>query len=173
MASELETAAILNPAIRDVLDFLLDPPSCYAYRGTNQSFTTATWAPLQMANELYDAYATPAHDTSTNNTRLVAAETGLYAITGHLTWAADASGVRFADIRKNAAGVQSGGTELEQISIAAAAAGISTRMVVYVEAQLTAGDYVELFGQQSSGGTLSAIGGQADSFLAFRWVARL
>jgi hypothetical protein len=125
-----------------------------------------------MANELYDPYATPAHDNATNNSRLVAAESGLYAITGHITWAPDATGVRFADIRKNANAVQTGGTELEQVTIGAASAGLSTRILVYVEATLDAGDYVEMFGQQTSGGTLSAIGGQADSFLLFRWLSK-
>lgn len=83
----------------------------------------------------------------------------------------NATGIRGLDIRKNANAVQSGGTDLALV-IGAGNGTTEARIIATVDTQLTGGDYVEVFGYQASGGSLNVIGGQANCFLSFRWLAK-
>lgn len=159
----------LNTEIRDALNFLLAPPRCYAYKSADGSLANATWDAIQLGVEAYDSHA--AHDNSTNNSRLTAPESGLYNVTAHLMFATNSSGVRGLDIRKNANAVQTGGTDLALVIIAGNGT-TEARLIATVDVQLVQGDYCEVFGYQSSGGALNVIGGQANTFLSFRFVAR-
>jgi hypothetical protein len=168
-ATEIVTEAKLDE-ISTALNFLLAPPRCYAYKSGSGALANAAWGDINFGAEAYDSHG--AHDNSTNNGRLVAPESGLYTIKAHLTFALNANGIRGLDIRKNAAGVQTAGTDLAFIIIAANGT-TQTRLIASVDAQLTAGDYCECFAYQNSGGALNVEGANiADTFLSFRWAAR-
>jgi len=160
--------ATMNARIRDVFNFLLSPPRAYAYRNADKSTTDAVDTLYDLDAELYDPYATPAHDTATNNSRLVAAETGIYVCYAQATWAANATGRRRLTIRKNSAGSSTGGTQVGRLDIPVVPAGQHTSALA-APAQLTAGDYIEMFVQQTSGGALNVLTGIGISYLAFEW----
>jgi hypothetical protein len=167
-ATEAITEAKLDE-ISTALNFLLAPPRTYAYKSADGSLANTTWDAINLGVEAYDSHA--AHDNSTNNTRLTAPETGLYTITAHLTFATNSGGVRGLDIRMNANAVQTGGTDIALVIIAGNGT-TEARLIASVDRQLTAGDYIEVFAYQSSGGALNVLGGQANTFLSFRWVSR-
>jgi hypothetical protein len=168
-ATETITEAKLDE-ISTALNFLLAPPRCYAYKTASGALASATWDEINFGAEAYDSHA--AHDNSTNNSRLVAPESGLYTIKAHLTFATDSAGIRGLDIRKNAAGVQTAGTDLD-FRILPGNGTTQTRIGASVDAQLTAGDYVEVFAYQNTGGALNVEGNNiADTYLSFRWTAR-
>jgi hypothetical protein len=169
--SEFVTKTLLDTEIRDSFNFLLAPPRCYAYKTANGSLVNATWDALSLTGELYDSHN--AHDNTTNNTRIVAPEAGLYSIISHVTFTTDSAGVRGLDIRKNANAVQTGGTDLALVIIAGNGT-TEARLIATVDATLNVNDYIEVFAYQSSGAALNVLGGAAAlSFLSFRWVAKL
>jgi alpha-D-ribose 1-methylphosphonate 5-triphosphate synthase subunit PhnG len=168
-ATEIVTEAKLDE-ISTALNFLLAPPRCYAYKTASGALASATWDEINFGAEAYDSHA--AHDNSSNTSRLVAPESGLYTIKAHLTFATDSAGIRGLDIRKNAAGVQTAGTDLAFVIIAGNGT-TQSRLIASVDAQMTAGDYCEVFGYQNTGGALNVEGNSiGDTWLSFRWVAR-
>ena len=167
-ASETITEAKLD-SISTVLNYLLSPPRAYAYKSADGALATSTWDVISLGVEAYDSHS--AHSTTTNDSRLVAPESGLYTIKAHSAFDINASGIRGLNIRKNAAGVQTGGTDLVMVIIAGNGT-TQARPIAAVDAQLVAGDYIELFCYQSSGGPLNILGGIANTFLQFRWAAK-
>jgi hypothetical protein len=157
-------------ALGTVLNFLMNPPRCYAYKSANGSLASANWDALSLTAESYDSHA--CHDNSTNNTRVSFPETGLYTIKANITFDVNTNGIRGLNIRKGAAAVQTAGTDL--IMLTPDANGTSqTRVTASIDHQATAGEYAEIFAYQNSGGGLSVLGGGAGlSFLSIRWVAR-
>ncbi|HEY3141032.1 MAG TPA: hypothetical protein VGJ86_07870 [Acidimicrobiales bacterium] len=172
VAAEFETATILNGDIRDTATFLLGPPHCYAYRATDVSIpTSGVWALASLTGELYDS-TTTMHSTASNQSRIIAAETGLYTIKAHARFAANATGARGINIRKNAAGDQTLGTDLF-FTFSLPSSGNIGYVFGSVDVQLNATDYVEMFVNQSSGGALNLLGGVTESFMSARWVSKL
>jgi hypothetical protein len=167
-ATETITEAKLDE-ISTALNFLLAPPRCYAYKSADGSLANTTWDAINLGVEAYDSHAM--HDTSVSNSRITAAESGLYNVTAHLTFATNSAGVRGLDIRKNANAVQTGGTDLALVIIAGNGT-TEARLIATVDVQLVAGDYCEVFAYQSSGGALNVLGGAANTFLSARWVAK-
>lgn len=149
-------------AIKAVSDFWALTPRCYAYQNTGQSLSNSTSTAITLDAEVYDVVQSgdsPSHDTATNNTRLVCRTTGKYEITGQVQFASNATGTRQAQIRLNAAGSGAGGTLLAAAT-QSPLTGISTSVsVLPIEAQLAAGDYIEIFGVQSSGAALNTTAG--------------
>lgn len=173
VAAEFETATILNGDIRDTFNFLLAPPRVSVYKSASQSITDNTNTLLTWNLELYDPYATPAHDNATNNSRLVAAETGLYLVKHKLVWGASVTGQRQWQYRLNAAGSPTGGALVASIAEDSTSSTIGKRQWNAQDVPLTAGDYLELFGFQTSGGALNVIGGGSeDSFFQMMWQAK-
>ena len=78
-----------------------------------------------------------------------------------------------SQVRKNAAGVDTAGTLLRFVVVnAVAGAGNETTVAHTFDSQLTAGDYIEVFAQQTSGGPLSVNGTIAGTFASIRWCAK-
>lgn len=90
------------------------------------------------------------HSTSSNTDRLTAPVSGWYVITGHVNYAANATGVRVANIAMNA-----GNTVIAAMNIPGNAGGIDTQVSITSIYYLTAGDYVRLMAYQNSGGALN------------------
>lgn len=169
-AGELVDSSELNAEVRDVFNFLLGTPRALAYRDADVAIPDTTFTLVPWNNELYDSNS--AHSLVTNVSRLVAPESGLYAINMQSTFTANGTGWREASLRKNAADLVSGGTELGKDALSAIGGGPTTAVHVYVEAQLNAGDYVQCFLKQTSGGSLNLLAGSGNSFMEFRWMAK-
>jgi hypothetical protein len=165
-AGEKLTAAELEQ-INDAVDFWALTPRCYAY----QSLTHNTWAPITLDAEVYDIVQsgdTTSHDLSTDNSRIYVRTSGKYELSGQVQVASNATGYRAAQIRLNAAGSSAGGSGLA-VNYQGAISGVSTSVnVIPVEASLNAGDYIELFGLQNSGGALNTVGGLGVTYLRLK-----
>ncbi len=118
-----------------------------------QSFTNAT-----AAKVLLDlASSSPTTNTydpkgwfSNANDRITVNQSGFYAITGTLGWAANSTGRRIAELQVNGSGVA-------LVSAPSHTSALSMIQNVNTIVWMNANDYVELFGRQDSGGALSTI----------------
>lgn len=149
-------------------DFWASPPRCSAYLSAAQTLTTAVAAAIGFGAETYDivqAGDSPMHDNATNNSRIVARTTGKYMISGQVEFASNSTGVRSVVVRLNAAGVSTGGTLILQSVQGAVTANATTVAFGPIEVALTAGDHIEVFGYQTSGGNLALNAGSAQTFL--------
>lgn len=145
--AEVQVAAYLN-AIRDALSFLLNTPLAILNQANAQSIANATPTALAYDGTFLDTYG--GHSNSTNNSRYTAQVTGWYFVKAGTVWASSAAGNRAIQIYKNGvaytyswAAVPAAGTFNDP--------GVETSALV----QLNAGDYVEAWASQNSGGALS------------------
>jgi hypothetical protein len=169
-ASETITEAKLD-SISAVLNFLLEPPRCYAYKSGTGALANSTWDAVNFGVEAYDSHG--AHDNTTNSSRITAPESGLYTVAASVEFEANATGSRRINVRKNAAGVQTAGTSLRFVVVnAVAGAGNETTVAATFDTQLVQGDYIECFAHQSSGAALNVTGTLAGTFLSIRWTAK-
>lgn len=161
------TAAQLNDDVRDAINFLLDPPSAYAYHSTTQTVSTgiSSFTLLAMDSESWDNDGI--HSTSTNNSRMTIQTDGTYFCKGIVTFQADTNNNnRNARLTKNG----SGGTVVGVTKLRNANAN-TTSMEVTSVLPLVAGDYIELWASQDTGGNLNTNGGQFVCSISVRWVA--
>lgn len=98
------------------------------------------------------------HSTVSNTSRITIVMPGIYRIFGSITWAASATGWRSTAIFKN------GGGTAEVDSRADGDAGTTTTLPAETIVQCVAGDYFELKGAQTSGGSLNMNGGAIASY---------
>lgn len=163
-AGQVLTAALVNQ-IKAANDFWALTPRCLAYQSTIQTFTTAVYSVISLDNEVYDivqAGDSPSHDTVTTNSRIVVRTPGKYEVCGQLLFDVSATGSRSLQIRKNAAGAVAGGTQLVVSNNGAIATFATAVQVPVFEDTFVAGDYIEMFGYQNSGGNLASnIAGRA------------
>lgn len=170
-AGETVTATIMNATtgVKGALDFILSPPRCFVYQtATTNCPTSGTENVLLFDTEQYDTDTM--HSTSSNTGRITATTTGLYQVQYTITFAANATGYRTVSIRKNANAVAGAGTLLN-VARTNAVSGVGTIVTAAVDIPLTAGDYIELFGLQTSGGALATAAGINLSSFSARWVA--
>lgn len=124
---------------------LFQVPCVRAYNSANQNVSNVTFTALALDSETYDTDTI--HDNATNNSRLTCKTAGKYRITGHLFWAANATGLRDLSIRLN------GTTYIAEVN-QTPVSGTETAQNVTTTYNLAVNDYVELIGYQSSGGVL-------------------
>lgn len=103
--------------------------------------------------EVYDPFGL--HDNVTNPSRITipAGWSGVWAMGGQVTWAANGTGQRDAFIRRAMA---AGWTEQAIFRREAGSASFSSPLYLSTETYLAEGDYVELWAMQSSGGSLTS-----------------
>lgn len=165
-ANETETAAFLN-SVSTAVNFALNPPRCFCYVNVAANLTTGTYTLLSFDSEVYDTDTM--HSTVTNTSRIVANTAGLYWVEVGIGVAANATNDRFIQIRKNAAGNQASGTLIKEFRTATTANAFSDARSLDV--QMAAGDYLEAWAWQGSGGTLALQLGSTSTFVQARWVA--
>lgn len=100
------------------------------------------------------------HSITVNTTRFTIAQTGWYIMEGGVEWAANATGRRQIQIKLNGT---TGIAAVSQMPITTAATA-TQQMIPAVLYPLTAGDYVEMVLNQSSGASLNTV---ANSFQHF------
>jgi hypothetical protein len=173
VASEFVTATTMNGDPRDVENFLWQPPRVSVYKSANQTLTNNVEAVVSFNTELYDPYSTAMHDNATNNSRLVARETGLYTVNLFMIFGADIDGQRQYTVEKNAGGTPNAGTELANAAFDATSATIGMRIFRTFDVPLTSGDYIELFAFHTAGANLDLVGGtQSDTSFQMRWFSK-
>lgn len=167
-AGEKLTAAKLNQ-VCDAIDFWALTPRCSVYQTATTNFATSgTAAVVAFDTELFDIVQsgdTASHDNTTDPSRVYIRTTGKYEISGQLVFATNATGVRTAQIRLNAAGASGAGTQLIQTNQGAVTGVPSFVPIAPFEASLSAGDHIEMFGTQTSGGALASSAGSNNTFL--------
>lgn len=125
---------------------------CKALRSTNQSLATATFTAIQFNDA--DEYDTDSiHDPATNNTRLTipTGKSGVWRFTTTVVFATGTSSRRTVVFAKN--GVQLSGIHGGQRLITTEAFLTTTLNIT-----LAAGDYIEVLGEQATGGALNVAG---------------
>jgi hypothetical protein len=126
-------------------------PRARVNHGSNQSIASTTDTALAFNQERYDTDAI--HDNATNNTRLTCKTAGIYIISGHVAFAANATGQRAISIRL-------GGVDYIATQNNHGPNGADTlTMSVTTQYELAVGDYVELMVYQTSGGALNVLAG--------------
>jgi len=119
-------------------------PAARVTRTSAQSIPDSLNTNLAFDQERYDTAGV--HDNTTNNSRLTAPVTGIYAVTAQFTWGGSAgAGSRFAGVMKNGSTLIARSQEL---------AGDDDENIT-TQVLLAAGDYVEVQVLQTSGGRLS------------------
>lgn len=162
-------AADENAYTRDAVAFLINPPRCSVYNSAVITPVTATWTLHTWDTELYDNDTM--HSTVSNTSRLVATTVGLYDTKVQIAFAANATGIRAIQVRKNSAGNSASGTRVGWSYISANGAGGQQSITFDKDVPMTAADYLEVFIYQSSGAGLATIAGDGDSFASMRWAA--
>lgn len=150
VAAAILTAAQLNTDIRDNENFLFNPPQCRAFNNANISITNNLDTILGLNSERWDS-GTPSnnmHDNTTNNSRIICRVAGLYLISGHISWAANATGKRYLQLRLN------GATGIAETYERPTVSEVAT-MSVSTTYQLAVNDYVEMRCYQDSGAALN------------------
>ena len=168
-AGTVATAAYMN-SIKAANDFWALTPRAYVYQSsvTSVANSAATWTLLPFQAEVFDIVQSgdsPMHDTTTDPSRVYIRTTGKYEINGQVQIVLNSVGYRAAQVRLNAAGSGSGGTQLALNVVDASSAALVSLPIPTVEVSLTEGDYVEAFAQQNSGGALNTIVGAGVTFL--------
>jgi hypothetical protein len=125
----------------------------YVYKTTSQTLSNDTQTNITFDTEVSDTDGY--HDNTTNNTRLTvpAGLGGVYAVTGTINFDPSATGVRYVIVKKN-------GNIFFYSVLNNAGSGNETMFQTTQIIPLAAGDYVELMGIQTSGGSLTIKGGQ-------------
>lgn len=124
---------------------------------TSQNIANTTEVAIQFDTEAHDVDGWV--DLATNNTRVTAPAADKVTVKAGLSWAGNNTGVRVLHLRKN------GTTNIASDVRAVPGALAPTIQCVAVDDDAAAGDYYELIGYQSSGGTLAA-GGAVNTFLS-------
>jgi hypothetical protein len=126
-----------------------------AHRTTNQSIPNTTSTAVQWDAEGFDTSGF--HDNATNNTRLTvpAGEGGRYLVAGVISMLGTLGTYRQALVRVN--GINVGLTNLAPAEFG--------RFPFAFAVTVAAGEHVEVFASQNSGGALDVQGGAAESFV--------
>lgn len=147
-----------TPAVPQALPHVNAKPS------VDQIITNNTPTLVVLAAENEDTSAM--HDLVTNNSRLVAKQAGLFIVKATLQFDANATGSRGVTIRKNAAGVSTGGTQLERTHLKANDTTTHPQQAVAV-VRLALNDYVEVFALHTAGGGLGVLAAETTVSLTY------
>lgn len=122
------------------------------YNTVNITPTHNSWTVLTFNAERFDTDTI--HSTASNTSRLTATTAGVYVITAQAQFAANGTGTRALAVKLNANGSSASGSWLAFESRPAHASD-PIHIELTTQYQLAAGDYVEVFAWQNSGGNLA------------------
>lgn len=122
-------------------------PSCTFNKAATQAITTATLTALTYSSATDDFFG---FRDAVNTSRIYAPFTGTMRLQGTISWAANATGVRDANVYLNGTGVSSG-----YLHGLGGFAGIDNGFPFCVDIPVVAGDYAEIKVSQNSGGNLN------------------
>jgi hypothetical protein len=140
---DLIFAAITAKTLKDV-----EGAYAHVYHNANQSIANATLTILAFNSETEDTDSI--HSTSTNTSRLTP-PAGVYAVWVNLTFAANATGIRWVLLKKN-------GTDYwAQTLTPNAGSGVGASVSMTTVRRFNGTDYVEVEAYQDSGGALNVL----------------
>ena len=122
---------------------------CGVKKTTDQSLSSSTYTVLSWDSENFDTDTM--HDNSTNNTRITIAtgKAGYYLLSGSISFGSNGTGNRIVRSYKN-------GSDFRWLAaVAASNTGNFTVVPFSQTLSLSAGDYLEIYAFQSSGGALN------------------
>ena len=135
-------------------------PTVRVTRTAAQSIPDSVETPIAFDAEQYDSAAM--HDDATDNTRVIAPVTGVYAVTVQIDWASNANPGRELSLRRNGGPFVAftrteGDTEQQQVS---------------TQVRLQAGDYIEAWAFQESNVSLNVeTTSEYSPVLSMTWLA--
>ena len=164
------TASLWNDDVRDAVNFLISPPRVKVYKTANQSIANSAWACLTWNAEAFDSDTM--HDNATSNSRITFTTAGTYQITYNALWANNSTGLRNHTIEKNGTTTQGSGTTIIEPFAISPVAATHSGASISVMASFVAGDWIQAFAWQNSGGALNLAGvTEAHSSFSARWVS--
>lgn len=142
-------------------------PACRVYNSANISHTTSgTAQALTFDSERFDRLAM--HSTSSNTSRITIPTGwgGIYQIGASVAFTANATGYRQISIKVN------GSTDIVFQNAPTTGSAINHRLSAQTIYYLNAGDYIEVYANQTSGGALNILaqGNHTPEFYA-QWIA--
>jgi hypothetical protein len=140
------SAAIANLVDQGIHDAHF-PPAAEAFHSANQSITSGTETTLSFNSENFDNDTI--HDNATNNWRLTCKTAGKYLVYFTFEFAANATGERYAYIRRN------GTTAMAYDIRQAVSASLPTTLDKARVLDLAVNDFVDVIVFQNSGGALN------------------
>lgn len=164
--NEVEVAAYFN-ALRDAGNWFLQKPSVGLYQSSAQNFLTAGAGAVVWDTEQWNT-GDGMHSVSTNPTRVTFPWTGKYEIYTKISFVANGTGIREFQVKVGAAGnVASGVQWFDWHAPASASEQIDPPASFILPAN--AGDYMEVFARQDSGGGLNLNTGYPQTMLNVIW----
>lgn len=157
--------AAWGDTVRADLEYLVDPPGVVVSATAAQNVTSATWTELSFGTTLRDTdgfHQTPEH---------MVVPTGLggwYWAGGSVGFTANSTGNRAIAIYVNAS------LYVAEVHPASGGSDGSHLFIAGVPVQLSAGDYVAIYGYQGSGGDISTIAFGAGTYARgwLSWMGR-
>lgn len=143
------TAALYTANVYNLGTYLLNPPLFKGYQSAAQSIPTSTVTAISIDTTNIDTYG--GHSNVTNNSRYTAQVAGYYLIIANAGFVPNATGNRLVEIHQN------GGSALNIAQGVGLAPTTSNDAVVSTATLsfLNAGDYIEGYTYQTSGGALN------------------
>lgn len=149
VAGTVVTAAQLNSNLRDATSFLLNPPRCLLGRALSpQSITSSVTTNAQYDTTYSDPYGMS--NIAVNNDRINILVNGTYRCTSNFFWNANSTGNRQITLQQNA-------TILGGDFATASSGFVGT--IVTMDVELLAGDVMSFNVFQTSGSTITNLGG--------------
>jgi hypothetical protein len=148
LAGEYPNPLIANGAL-GTGGFSSSIPAVHVTRTAAQSIPSGTVAALNFNAERYDTAGM--HSNATNNSRLTAPVTGIYAVTAQVAWGSDpAPGIRSVDLERNGA-APIAAVNQEQTT------EVPPFQEVTTQVRLQAGDFVRVLVQHGEAGAQDVI----------------
>ena len=134
-----------------------------AYKTTGQTISNNTQTAITWSAEYFDTDAF--HSTSTNTSRFTipAGKGGKYLFTATARFASNSTGIRSWTYYKNGSGL------MQPAAMNAVSSGGSATSVVWV-GDLIAGDYIELYCFQTSGGNLDILADADNTYITISYL---
>ena len=164
------TASLWNDDVRDAVNFLISPPRVKVYKTANQSIGTSGWACLTWDAEAFDSDTM--HDNATANSRITFTTAGTYQVTYNAFWANNATGLRNHKIELNGTTTEGSGTDIIEPFAISPVGATHSGASISVMASVVAGEWIQAFAWQNSGGALNLAGAsESHSSLSAIWVS--
>jgi hypothetical protein len=159
------TAALWLASVQQGAGWMINArPVFHGFQAVAQSFTTVVSAAFLLDSEDYDTDG--GHSTSTNTSRFTPQTPGTYLVIGSSGWAANATGFRRVWLQKNGTALIGTG-----LGVDAGTANICGGLCMAFVVLNGTTDYVEVWGQQGSGGSLlSSVAGQFVPSMSAIWL---
>lgn len=133
------------------VQFALNPPTFFGYQNTTQTLSNQTWTSLNIDATIDDNFS--GHSNSVNPSRYTCQVAGTYQVSGCYAPLGNSTGFRAVRMEKNGSTNLLGGA-VYLPNNGTSEGGYVTPVAVV---PLVVGDYVEVQGWQSSGGSLVTV----------------